>query len=503
MVNIEVPFATQIESGQEPGHPTRSGEDNCGPAVLAMLLAWHQVPNFDTSDVSVDFIRTQISGADTPYNQPLQLSTLRDYLMGYKVITVPIGPGGIEEQLTAGNPVLWLGDNSRLVPMEYPDASYYGGHFMVLRGLEGSIVLANDPLLPNTVGYTMQSLIDGWQGGLAVLPNKPVSIGLPPPPLIAPPTMGWQIIGWSTALFLLVVSSKARHVMVLDPNLDYLRRLRQALPDVKVLYRPFLPLADYGISADEAWKRFFTGAQGAELLKLVDEIETPWNEPPMRNAEDCQVATTNNLAWIGLCQKAHKVPITLALAVGNPGDLKLWANLRHVCEATSAAGGYISTHAYSLEKELDSWTINRWSKERQAAPWLSNCPRYITEYGQDSRPYKARGTTGADYGKLLVDQADYWYKVGNDVIKACFPFVAGGNGDKQWEPYRVDDTEAGQIIASAMQRYWSQKQAGPSAKEQARAIQQRAGALAGDLNNAADLTRQLVACVNDLVRLVE
>src|SRR5262245_2903652 len=143
-VELAVPFISQLIDGQ--------GGNNCGPACLAMQLAFRgvipatQAAMLRVADVVRDGVPDGVgmTGGYTTFQQ-LQ-ATAAQYGCPSELLW---SWGAVQGRLDAGEPVTLLVDNTVLAPREYPiSPAFNAHHFILLCGYqtETSTVPTNDPL---------------------------------------------------------------------------------------------------------------------------------------------------------------------------------------------------------------------------------------------------------------------------------------------------------------------------------------------------------------------
>lgn len=148
MVELDVPYISQLEGG--------SGYNNCGPAVLAMLLAYDGVIPATQSAMHevADWIR------DGEFDGDWWLGTYTDYPMMVEYCRFRYGITArvlssweaVYREIGNGRPVGILAYNGSFSPAPYPKTkAWLANHFIVIRG-DGDNLPVNDPLAYYTPG---------------------------------------------------------------------------------------------------------------------------------------------------------------------------------------------------------------------------------------------------------------------------------------------------------------------------------------------------------------
>lgn len=176
-VRLEVPFISQLVNGM--------GGNNCGPACLAMMLAFRgaidatQEAMLTVADIVRDGVPdgNGVTGGYTTFQQLQETASYygcaSDLLWSW---------GAVQGRLDAGEPVILLVDNTVLAPREYPiSPAFNAHHFILLTGYvtEASTAPTNDPLaIDYTPGeYYYWSIQQGATnvGGVQAMALVPVS----------------------------------------------------------------------------------------------------------------------------------------------------------------------------------------------------------------------------------------------------------------------------------------------------------------------------------------
>ena len=149
-VRLDVPFLTQYDQWG-------NGQNNCGPAGIAMLLAARgAIPAtyeamLECADLARDGISNDV-GESGGYTTFAQLAYVASW---YGCETVALYAWEqVKASLDAGEGVVLLVDNTVLAPREYPvSPAFNAHHFIVLTGYvsEQGVAPTNDPL---AVDYT-------------------------------------------------------------------------------------------------------------------------------------------------------------------------------------------------------------------------------------------------------------------------------------------------------------------------------------------------------------
>jgi uncharacterized protein YvpB len=160
---VDVPFLSQIDPA------TGSGESNCGPAALAMLLAYRGViaPSRGAMLYVADIVRDGVpDGLGSHTNTYTTFAQLQACAAWFDQATVWCGSwSDIRASLEKGEPVILLVDNTYLQPRQYPvSPAFNGNHFIVLTGYDAAAgtVTVNDPLSVYAKGpatYTIASVV--------------------------------------------------------------------------------------------------------------------------------------------------------------------------------------------------------------------------------------------------------------------------------------------------------------------------------------------------------
>lgn len=149
-VRLPVPFLTQYDQWG-------SGNNNCGPAGIAMLLAARGVisPTYESMLECADIARDGVSDDVGETGGYTTLRQLADVAAWYGQETVLLGSwAAVKGSLDAGEGVILLVDNTVLTPREYPvSPAFNASHFITLCGyvVETGMLPTNDPL---AIDYT-------------------------------------------------------------------------------------------------------------------------------------------------------------------------------------------------------------------------------------------------------------------------------------------------------------------------------------------------------------
>ena len=197
-VRLSVPFISQLVGG--------SGGNNCGPACMAMALAYRgviaptQEAMLEVADIARDGLSDDrgMTGGYTTLNQLAVVASWYGQATWW-----PTSWAQIEESIRRREPVIVLLDNRVLTPRQYPnDANWAANHFILITATEDVNRYSSDPLSYYVGGpyfYTEPSTRQGVAnvGGVQALALVPLE--LPPEPEAIVLLEDWQIKGWVLA----------------------------------------------------------------------------------------------------------------------------------------------------------------------------------------------------------------------------------------------------------------------------------------------------------------
>lgn len=197
-VRLSVPYISQLVNG--------SGGNNCGPACLAMTLAYRGViaPTQEAMLECADIVRDGAldgAGRTGGYTTLQQMATAAGWYG--QASWFPRSWGEVEESIRRQEPVIILLDNRVLQPRQYPnDANWAANHFILLTATEDVNRYSSDPLSYYIGGpyfYTEGSTRQGVAnlGGVQALALVPLE--LPPEPERIMLMEDWQIRAWVLA----------------------------------------------------------------------------------------------------------------------------------------------------------------------------------------------------------------------------------------------------------------------------------------------------------------
>ncbi len=178
-VRLAVPFITQYDAWG-------SGNNNCGPAGIAMLLAARGVipPTYEAMLECADRARDGVSNDVGMTGGYTTFQELANVAASYGCATTMLYAwDAVKASLDAGEGVILLVDNTVLTPREYPiSPAFNANHFITVTGYltESSMAPTNDPLAVdyNPGEYAYWSVqagatnVGGVQG-LALVPLEP------------------------------------------------------------------------------------------------------------------------------------------------------------------------------------------------------------------------------------------------------------------------------------------------------------------------------------------
>jgi uncharacterized protein YvpB len=197
-MRLSVPYISQLVNG--------SGGNNCGPASLAMTLAYRgviaptQEAMLECADIARDGLSNDVgeTGGYTTFNQLAMVASWYGQATWW-----PTSWSQIEESILRQEPVIILLDNRVLQPRQYPnDANWAANHFILLTATEDVNRYSSDPLsyyvgAPYfyTEASTKQAVAN--VGGVQALALVPLE--LPPEPEKLMLMEDWQLKAWVLA----------------------------------------------------------------------------------------------------------------------------------------------------------------------------------------------------------------------------------------------------------------------------------------------------------------
>ena len=265
-IRLSVPFISQLIGGQ--------GGNNCGPACLAMTLAYRgvipatQEAMLECADIARDGLSndTGETGGYTTLNQLAMVAGWYGQAAWW-----PTSWGQIEDSITRQEPVIVLLDNRVLEPRQYPnDPNWAANHFILLTATEDVNRYSNDPLSYYVAGpyfYTEASTEQGVAnvGGLQALALVPLE--LPPEPETLMLMEDWQLKAWVLA------DLYSWAGIPYNPESGTAQGWVQALRDGHYLGRPRTDERPYGAGEDAGvWVEY----DGGVLLYRLRDGQASW-----------------------------------------------------------------------------------------------------------------------------------------------------------------------------------------------------------------------------------
>jgi hypothetical protein len=251
-------------------------------------------------------------------------------------------------------------------------------------------------------------------------------------------------------------------ITLLDPNPDYLVKVRNAVPDAKLLVRIYIPdneVSD-GIKTNPvAYAKYshdLTIQKYGHVLTSIDYVQIA-NEVLQHN-EELTLLANYELERMRLADasKLYKCGI-FAFSVGNP-DVPNWElYLSGALEYADKYNHVVVVHQYSKPPSMwtpgPDWHIHR--LEHKVLPLLSNYTslKYIVaEYGLDDLLY-GNGTKGGykkfisaeEYANQLINIGSYIYQFSDKVLGYCIFTL--GTGSSDWITYDISGEVEGILAA--------------------------------------------------------
>lgn len=249
-------------------------------------------------------------------------------------------------------------------------------------------------------------------------------------------------------------------VLLLDPNLDYLSKIREVLPNSKIIVRIYIP--DHEVSSGilrnpseyAEYVNDLTLTTYRSVLNKVDYFQVA-NEV-CQHVPELNKLVEFELVRMKLADKNNYKCGIFAFSVGNP-DLPVWSNeLLPALKYANNNGHIVLVHQYSKPPSLwtpdPDWHIHR--LEHKVLPIISqlglNSLQFaVTEYGMDDLLY-GNGTPGGwqkfisadEYVQQLTDISNYLYSYSDKVLGYCV-FTLGSNNP--WQTYDINGEVANKL----------------------------------------------------------
>lgn len=249
-------------------------------------------------------------------------------------------------------------------------------------------------------------------------------------------------------------------ITLLDPNKDYLKLVKSAVPNSKILVRIYVPDNDVsnGIKANPIeyarYSHQLTLDKYGDVLALIDYIQVA-NEV-LQHGDELTLLTKYELERMQLADKSglYKCGI-YAFSVGSP-DISAWTNqLTDALKYANNNNHCVVVHQYSKPPSMwtpdPDWHIHR--LEHKVLPLLkgyNNLKFIVSEYGLDDLLY-GNGTKGgykkfisADtYAQQLIDIGKYIYEYSDKVLG--YSVFTLGTGSADWVTYDISGEVEGKL----------------------------------------------------------
>ncbi|MCB1712378.1 MAG: DUF3380 domain-containing protein, partial [Candidatus Riesia sp.] len=249
-------------------------------------------------------------------------------------------------------------------------------------------------------------------------------------------------------------------VLLLEPNLEYLSKVRAAVPNSKIIVRIYIP--DNEVSSnilsdpiwyaehinDLIWNDYQLAFDKVDYFQVANEV--------CQHLPELKALVEFELNRMHLADEAGYKCGIFGFSVGNP-DLPVWSKeLLPALKYANDNGHIVLVHQYSKPPTLwtsdPDWHIHR--LEHKVLPiinqlGLNSLQFAVTEYGLDDLLY-GNGTPGGwqkfisatEYAKQLTDISDYLYQYSDRVLGYCV-FTLGSNNP--WQTYDINGEVANKL----------------------------------------------------------